>query len=106
MYFGVYLCLGGLFIILSIVLVPIVRQRLARFVVLSIISIVVGLASFELSSVFFNIINYRTPGNFNYPADYLVSGPIGLLIMILPILGITSPLIISYYLRSRKASSN
>jgi hypothetical protein len=102
MYIGVYLCLGGIFILLSILLIPIVRMKLNKFITLSIIALIACLVVFESASTIFNI---QIPGSYNFPGDYLGSGPIGWFIMFLPLLGITSPLIISYYLRVRHSSS-
>jgi hypothetical protein len=94
-YIGVYFCLSGFFILLSLLLVTIVRKRVGLFLVASGSTNLLRLVMFELFSNYFNIIKLRGLQSFNFPGNYHSKGFAGWTNMIVPILGITSPLVIT-----------
>lgn len=101
MYIGVYLCLSGFFILLSLLLITSVRKRIGLFLVATGFTTLLGLVMFELSSNYFNIIKLREPDNFNFPGDYQSQGFAGWMMLIIPIIGIASPLIIALLINKR-----
>lgn len=56
MYIGVYLCLGGTFILISLFLFPAIREKRGKFILLSISCLVLGLATFELASNYLGLV--------------------------------------------------
>lgn len=98
MYIGVYLCLGGLFILLSVLIFPAVSDKRGKFILLSITCLLLVLVIFELSSNYLRVIEYGSPGFFNFPGDFFAHGLWGWIIIILPFLGVISPLLISLLL--------
>lgn len=95
MFYGVYLCISGFFILISFLIFPILRKKPVLYIVITIVANLILLVSFEMLTLIFNL---RGGNNFDYPGDYTKSGVIGYLILILPVIGIFSPLIISSYL--------
>ncbi len=98
MFIGIYFCLGGLFVLLSFLIFPVIRKERGKFVFLSIAILALIFVLFELTSNYFKIIEYGTPGSSNFPGDYLASGLVGWTLLFLPFLGVISPLLVSLFL--------
>ena len=96
MYIGVYLCLGGIFILIPLFIFPAIKEKRGKFNLLSISCLILGLATFELASNYLGFVQYGSPGSINFPGDFLGSGLLGWIIAILPILAVISPLLISF----------
>lgn len=99
MYIGVYLGLGGLFILLSLLIFPAIRDKRGKFLIFSITCLSLGLVIFELASNYLYIIEYGSPGSSDFPGDILAHGFLGRFLIILPFLGVISPLLISFLLK-------
>jgi hypothetical protein len=101
MYIGVYFLLSGIFIVICIYLFPSIRRKLGLYIGLSLLAIIALLVTFELGSQYLNIITISEPAAFNFPGDYLDSGIIGWFVLLLPLIGILSPILISILLRKK-----
>jgi len=62
-----------------------------------------GLLAFEMFTYNIDITRFGIPRRYSYSGDYLDIGPLGWLIMILPILGIASTIIISLWFKRVKS---
>lgn len=102
MYIGVYLCLSGLFILICLLILPRLRKRRALFIGFSLLTIISPFVLFELMSIYLNITPAGGNANFNYPADYVDKGILGWFVIVLPLLGILSPIMISLLLTREK----
>jgi hypothetical protein len=101
-FIGVYLCVAGLFLVLSLLFFPAVGQRLRLYTLLSILVPLAGLALFIASSAWLEVIKFGVPQSYSYPGDYLARGLLGWAAMLIPILGVLFPLALAFWL-SRKS---
>lgn len=102
MFIGSYLCIGAVFLAIGYVVVS--RWKgittdgsfvVRRYLFLAIIVQLTSLVLFFISSLASGLMELGGAGSWNYPQDYLKDGPIAWLIMLLPLLGILSPLILA-----------
>jgi len=97
MFIGVYICLGVIFIIISLFIFPAIRDKPAKLILLSITFMILGLALLELASGYLGFVQLGSPAYSNIPGDFLGKGLLGWIILILPILAVISPLLISFW---------
>jgi len=97
MYIGVYLCLGGILILISLLIFPALREVRRKFILLSITYLSFGLVIIELVTNYLGFIQYGSPRSF--PGDFLVYGLSEWIIVVFPIIAVISPLLISLWLQ-------
>jgi hypothetical protein len=104
MYIGVYICLGGIFILFALFIFPAIREKREKFILLSITCLILGFAIFELVSNYLGFVQYGSPRSF--PGDFLAYGLPEWIIVIFPIIAVISPLLISFWLQRSCDLSN
>lgn len=102
MYIGVYLCLSGGFFLLGLVWLLHRGGRWSRYTVLAGGLSAAALPAFEILSAAAGLTTPGYPGNFNYPRDYLAFGPPGWALMLVPPLGVISPLLVAWWSNRRE----
>lgn len=111
MFIGAYLCVSafvfglGLLALLAFVkgatMARTLRQQLIAYSAVSLTLIGLGLAAFIGFSAMAGLMRFRGAGSWSYPGDYLAAGPVGWIVMLLPLIGILSPLLIVAMIRRR-----
>jgi hypothetical protein len=104
MYVGVYLCVSAMVFLASFFLLVPVRHRLLRYSLFSLVIVIFALLAFELLSLFTGLRQRGWVASWSYPNDYLNAGLVGWIIMLFPILGLLSPLLLALYVRKRKGN--
>jgi hypothetical protein len=97
MYIGVYICLGGIFILFALFIFPAIREKRGKFILLSITCLIYGLVIIELVSNYLVFVQYGSPRSF--PGDFLAYGLSEWIIVVFPIIAVISPLLISFWLQ-------
>lgn len=97
MYIGVYLCASGVLFLLGPGWLLRRGGRWPGYIALAGGLSAVALLAFEILSAAAGLTTIGRPGHFNYPGDYLASGPVGWGLMLLPPLGVVSPLLVAWW---------
>jgi hypothetical protein len=111
-FIGAYFCVTGLLFVLGLlVLAALPGQSAARqpakrtlaYAGLSFSVALLGLIAFIGLSYLTGLMS-RGQGVWSYPNDYLAYRPVGWVIMLIPLIGVLSPLVVLLWLRSRSGA--
>lgn len=112
MLFGAYFCAGSFTFVLGLIVLATLfdgqatrvsfRGRVLRYVGLSVAISVLCLVAFVGLSYVTRLMRFGETTNWSYPGDYLASGPLGWVLMIIPLLGVVAPLVLALLLKRQK----
>lgn len=101
MFFGAYFCAGGFTFVLGLVALATLfdsqatmasfRGRVLRYIGLSFAISVLCLVAFVGLSYATGFMRFGEATHWSYPGDYLAGGPLGWILMIIPLLGVVAP---------------
>lgn len=77
------------------------RSRLARYTTMAVVYSLVLVGLFYSLSWASGLIQFGIAQDWSYPQDFLSRGAAGVLIMLLPIIGVLSPLLAAWMVRSQ-----
>ncbi|MCI0393731.1 MAG: hypothetical protein L0332_07350 [Chloroflexi bacterium] len=101
MFIGVYLCMSGLVYWLGVAALASTRRHFALYSLLSFVLVLGAMAAFIGLSAVTDLMPVGGAGSWSYPGDYLVHGPVGWAIMLLPLVGLVAPLLAGLWLERR-----
>jgi len=105
MFFGAYFCAGSFTFVLGLVALATLfdgqatmvsfRGRALRYIGLSVAISVLCLVAFVGLSYMTGLMRFGKATHWSYPGDYLAGGPLGWVLMIIPLLGVVAPLVLA-----------
>jgi hypothetical protein len=104
MFIGAYTCASGIIFLVGLALLAYrnsparnLRKQALYYFSLSLPIVGILLLAFVALSIWYGLIGFGSVQDWSYPKDYLTYGLAGWTLMLLPILGILSPLLVTIF---------
>ncbi len=116
MFFGAYFCAGSFAFVLGLIVLATLfdgqatmvsfRGRVLRYIGLSVAISVLCLVAFVGLSYATGLMRFGEAMHWSYPGDYLAGGPLGWILMIIPLLGIIAPLVLALSIKRQEPATS
>jgi hypothetical protein len=114
MFIGAYACAGGIIFLAGLVGLAFIgrtgsvartrREQVFEYTLFSLPIMGFILLVFVSLSISTRLMSFGEVQDWSYPEDYLAFGPVGWLLMFLPVLGVLSPLLVTIFMVRRDFS--